>query len=93
MDHRMRDNHQVSWAVIAGAAFGGLIGFLFFTDRGRRLRARIEPAVDDLLEKAHGWRGAIEKVTAFANESGMMAGAVPPAPAPSDWSDGGSQPH
>lgn len=89
----MRDNHQVSWAVIAGAALGGLIGFLFFTDRGRHLRARIEPAIDDLLEQAHGWRGAIEKVTAFAKDSGVMAGDAPPAAGPSDWSDGGAQPH
>lgn len=88
----MRDNHQVSWAVIAGAALGGLIGFLFFTERGRHLRARLEPAIDDLLEKAHGWRGAIEQVSAFAAEAGATAGAAPPAGA-TEWGDGGSQPH
>ena len=88
----MRDNHQVSWAVVAGAALGGLIGYLFFTDSGRRLRARLEPAIDDLLEQAHGWRGAIEKVTAFANESGLT-GASAPRPGTSEWGHGGPQPH
>ena len=89
----MSDNYQVKWAVIAGAAIGGLIGYLFFTDSGRRLRARLEPAVDELVDKAHGWRGTVERLSAFAAETGMLAGAEPPPVEGAVWSDRGPQTH
>ena len=38
--------------LMAGAAIGAVVGaaagYLFFTERGRTLRERMEPAVDDL---------------------------------------------
>ena len=33
-------------------------------------RARLEPAVDELVDKAHGWRGTVERLSAFAAETG-----------------------
>jgi hypothetical protein len=87
----MSNRHQVSWAVIAGAAIGAAIGYLFFTDSGRRLRARLEPAVEELVERAHGWRGTVEKLSAFAAETGFVATAEPPAGG--GWDDRGPQPH
>lgn len=88
----MSDNHQVTWAVLAGAAIGGLIGFLFFTERGRRARARIEPAIDDLMAQAHGWRGAIDRVSALAAESGLLAGVAPEVGA-AQGGERGPKPH
>lgn len=89
----MSDNHQVKWAVIAGAAIGGVIGYLFFTDSGRRLRARLEPAVDELVDKAHGLRGTVERLSAFAAETGILAGAEQPPAGGAEWSDRGPRPH
>jgi hypothetical protein len=39
------ERSQVVGATLAGAAIGGLIGYLFFTASGRRLRGEIEPRV------------------------------------------------
>ncbi len=87
----MQDRHQVTWAVVAGAAIGGLIGYLFFTRSGRRLRARVEPAVDDLLERAQGWRGAVARLSAFAAENGLLAGETRAEDA--GWDDDRLRPH
>ncbi len=45
----MEDRHRLGWAIVAGAALGGALGFLFFTERGRRVRAQLESQVDDVL--------------------------------------------
>ena len=44
----MDDRSRMGWAIVAGAAIGGFLGFLFLTDRGRRLRSELESQVDDL---------------------------------------------
>jgi gas vesicle protein len=59
-------------SVIAGALVGALVGaaagFLFFTDRGRELRDRMEPAVDDLRQEFTRFQRTVEKVGHMANE-------------------------
>ena len=59
-------------AVCAGASIGALVGaaaaYLFFTDRGRDMRDRMEPAVDDLIREFHKFRGTLEKVGDMAND-------------------------
>ena len=37
--------------VMTGAAIGGIAGYLFLTEDGRRLRSRLEPAVHDLVRE------------------------------------------
>ena len=58
--------------VIAGAAVGALIGaaaaYLFFTDRGRDLRDRFEPLVDDLRHEFGRFQRTFEKVGDMATE-------------------------
>jgi len=39
------ERSEIVGATLAGAAFGGLNGYLFFTASGRRLRDEIEPRV------------------------------------------------
>jgi len=62
--------------VCTGAAVGALVGtaaaYLFFTERGRGFRSRLEPAMDDLMREVQKFRGTIEKVGSMANE-GMRA--------------------
>ena len=58
--------------VCAGAALGALIGaaaaYLFFTERGRELRDRIEPAVDDVRREFVRFQKTIEKFGDLAND-------------------------
>jgi len=51
---------------IAGAAAGVALGYLFFTDRGRAVRERIEPAIDDLRAEFARFQQTFEKVGAMA---------------------------
>jgi gas vesicle protein len=57
---------------MAGAAVGALVGalasFLFFTERGRGMHERLEPAVDDLRQEFMRFQRTIEKVGHMANE-------------------------
>ncbi len=58
--------------VVLGAALGALCGaavvYLFFTDRGRELRDRLEPAVDDLRREFARFQKTVEKVGDLAND-------------------------
>jgi len=55
-------------ATLVGAVVGGVAGYLFFTDRGRELRRRIEPALDDFSRELNSFRGTIQHATGVANE-------------------------
>jgi hypothetical protein len=48
------------------------MAYLFFTERGRGLRERFEPAVDDLRQEFTRFQSTISKVGDLANE-GMRA--------------------
>jgi gas vesicle protein len=65
-----RVNH--SRVVIAGAVVGALIGaaatYLFYTDAGKHLRERLEPAVDDLRREFGRFQKTIEKLGEMAND-------------------------
>jgi len=56
----------------AGASVGALVGatvaYLFFTERGRWMRERMEPAVDDLMTEFQKFRRTLEKVGDMAND-------------------------
>ena len=58
--------------IVAGAMVGALIGaaatYLFFTDAGKGVRDRMEPAVDDLRREFTRFQKTIEKVGEMAND-------------------------
>ena len=58
----MDDRGRLGWAIAIGAVVGGALGYLFFTEGGRRLRAQIEPRLADLLEEAQKWQGTLDQV-------------------------------
>ena len=62
-------DRQVLAATLVGAALGGLAGFLFFTDRGRRVRREIEPALEDFVRELSSLRGSVQKAADVAGES------------------------
>ena len=63
-----RDSRTMT-AVIGGAVVGGLAGYFFMTDRGRRLRRQIEPALEDFARELSGFRSTIQKAVEVASES------------------------
>lgn len=68
----MEDRSRMMFGACLGAACGAAAAYLFFTDRGRWLRDRIEPAVDDLRREFDRFQSTIVKVGDLANE-GMRA--------------------
>ena len=51
-----------------GAVVGAAVGYLFFTERGRHVLERLEPAVEDLRHEFNRFQGTIQKLGDMANE-------------------------
>ncbi len=64
----MNEQTRVIFGAVVGAGIGAAAAYLFFTDRGRVLRDRIEPAVDDARREFDRFRATIEKVGDLAND-------------------------
>ena len=85
----MTDQTRLCAGASVGALLGVLVAYLFFTERGRGMRNRMEPAVDDLMSEFHKFRRTLEKVGDMAND-GLRAfnefqtargqGSYPPGP-------------
>ena len=63
-------------AVTAGALIGAVVGaaasYLFFTERGRVLRDRIEPTFAELEREFERFRGTIQQVGRMAGEGARV---------------------
>jgi hypothetical protein len=75
------ERSRVLAATFAGAVIGGVWGWLYLTENGRRIRDQIEPKLDDLLGEITRVRGTVEKARTAANEgwrslSEMTGGAA-----------------
>ena len=64
MDERAR----VLMATFLGAVVGGVWGWLYMTEGGRRVRNQIEPKLDDFMSELTRVRGTVEKARSAANE-------------------------
>jgi len=64
----VEDRARVLMAGCLGALIGGVAGYLFLTEDGRRLRERLEPGMDDLLREMRHLRSATEKARLAAAE-------------------------
>lgn len=64
----MNDSSRAMAASLTGAVIGGLVGYLFFTARGRALRRQLEPAIDDLARELEGFRSTVHKAVGVAND-------------------------
>jgi len=80
-----------SRVVFAGAIVGALIGvaasYLFFTDGGKHVRERLEPAVDDLRREFARFQKTIEKLGEMANDGLRVVNEFNAARAQSPYSD------
>ena len=84
------NNSREMAATLVGALIGGLAGYLFFTERGRRVRRQIEPALEDFSREFMSFRNTVQKTAGAANDGWKMLtdalgeGGKPRARYPSD---------
>ena len=64
----MDERSRVVMAALLGAVVGGLWGWLYMTESGRRVRDQIEPKLDDFMNELTRMRGTVEKARTAANE-------------------------
>lgn len=65
---RVSEGSRVCLGATLGALCGAAVAYLVFTERGRALRERIEPAADDLRQEFTRFQKTIEKVGDLAND-------------------------
>ena len=64
----MDERSRVLLATFLGAVVGGVWGWLYMTESGRRVRNQIEPKLDDFMNELTRMRGTVEKARSAANE-------------------------
>lgn len=64
----MDERSRVVMAALFGAVVGGLWGWLYMTESGRRVRDQIEPKLDDFMNELTRMRGTVDKARTAANE-------------------------
>ena len=64
----MDERSRVLMATFIGAVAGGVWGWLYMTESGRRVRDQIEPKLDDFMNELTRVRGTVEKARTAANE-------------------------
>jgi hypothetical protein len=62
------DRSRVLMATLMGAVIGGVWGWLYLTEGGRRVRDQIEPRLDDFMKELARVRGTVEKARTAADE-------------------------
>jgi gas vesicle protein len=62
------ERSRVLMATLLGAVVGGVWGWLYMTENGRRIRDQIEPRLDDFMNELTRMRGTVEKARTAANE-------------------------
>jgi hypothetical protein len=68
----MNTSQEIAATVVVGAVIGGVVGYLLFTERGRRARRRLEPALEDFSRELMSFRNTVQKATGVANEGWKM---------------------
>ena len=64
----MDERSRVLMATLMGAIVGGVGGWLYMTENGRRVREQIDPKLDDFMNELARLRGTVEKARTAANE-------------------------
>ena len=76
-DEGMSERSTLIWSAMVGAAVGVGVGYLLFTERGRRLREDVTPELETLVREAMRLGSAVEDLRHGrpAGEVGRVASA------------------
>jgi hypothetical protein len=80
------ERSRVLMATFLGAVVGGVWGWLYMTENGRRIREQIEPKLDDFIHEIATVRGTVEKARTAANEGWRSLNEVAGAAQGGRWS-------
>ena len=86
----MNEQSRVMASAVVGALVGAAVGYLFFTERGRSMRDRMEPAMDDLRHEFGRFQRTIEKVGEMATEGMRVVQEFNSARSQSQYPTGGT---
>jgi hypothetical protein len=64
----VNDRSRIALAACLGALAGGVAGYLFLTEDGRRVRERLGPGMGDLAQEVLRLRGAVDSARVAARE-------------------------
>ena len=64
---RVNESRVMMAGAVIGALVGAAAGYLFFTNRGKEVLNRLEPAVDDLRREFTRFQATVEKLGEMAN--------------------------
>jgi gas vesicle protein len=77
----MRDRTALVVSLVAGAAVGGAVGWLFLTEDGRRVRQNLRPYLEDLAERAVQLQDTAMRTQRLAHDSWRTIQQVAARPA------------
>ena len=80
------DRSRVLIATLTGAVAGGVWGWLYLTESGRRVRDQIEPRLDDFMNELARMRGTVDKARTAANEGWRSLNEITGGGEPGRWS-------
>ena len=86
----MNEQSRVMASAMVGALIGAAVGYLFFTERGRGFRDRMEPTMDDLRHEFGRFQRTIEKVGEMASEGMRVVKEFNNARSQSQYPTGGT---
>ncbi|MBS1818052.1 MAG: hypothetical protein JSU08_08990 [Acidobacteria bacterium] len=64
----MDDRQRGIVAAVVGAVVGGVAGYMLFTERGREMRRKLEPALDDFAHELLQLRGTVNRAMGVASQ-------------------------
>ena len=64
----MNESRATTAGALIGAVVGAAVGYLFFTERGKQMRERLEPAVEDLRTEFARFQKTVERLGEMAND-------------------------
>jgi hypothetical protein len=79
------NNSREIVATITGAVLGGIVGYLFFTDGGRKVRRQLEPVLEELSREFVSIRRTVQEASGVATQGWTLLndtlgdGGQPPA--------------
>ena len=74
----MTDRQTIAGGALLGAMAGAVAGFLFFTERGRRLRRDIEPELQTIVREAMQLGKTVGDLRKNRSHAPRAAGAASP---------------